>query len=78
MKDNGDLGKRISYLKIDIENSEFSCLKQWLKSNVLTFVDQLGNHFNFYCCSYRKVQNESRGLYFFLRFLVRLVYEGGL
>ena len=88
MKDNGDLGKRISYLKIDIENSEFSCLKQWLKSNVLTFVDQLGNHFNFYCCSsdcsYRKLQNKSRGLSFFFAIFFaayirgRLINEGGL
>ena len=35
-------GKQISYLKIDIEASEIEAMKQWLKSGVLKFVDQLG------------------------------------
>ena len=38
----GDFGKRITYLKVDIEGAEISCIKQWLKSGVLQFVDQLG------------------------------------
>ena len=42
IKANGDYGKPISYLKIDIEGSEIPCIKQWLKSGVMKFVDQLG------------------------------------
>ena len=42
LKANGDDGKSISYLKIDIEGSEIAGIKQWLKSGVMKFVDQLG------------------------------------
>ena len=38
----GDFGKRITYLKVDIEGAEIPCIKQWLKSEVLQFVDQFG------------------------------------
>ena len=33
-------------MKIDIENSELACYKQWIKSNVMSYVDQLGKYFN--------------------------------
>ena len=36
LKDNGDYGKQITYLKIDIEGTEIPCMKQWLKSGVCT------------------------------------------
>ena len=42
LKDIGDYGKSITYLKIDVEGAEIACIKQWLKSGVLQFVDQLG------------------------------------
>ena len=42
MKENGDYGRRITYLKVDVEGAEIVCLKQWLKSGVFDFVDQLG------------------------------------
>ena len=42
LKDLGDYGKRITYLKVDVEGAEIPCIKQWMKSGVLQFVDQLG------------------------------------
>ena len=42
LKENGDYGKQITYLKIDIEGTEIPCMKQWLKSGVVKFIDQLG------------------------------------
>ena len=42
LKENGEYGRRITYLKVDVEGYEISCLKQWLKSGVVNFIDQLG------------------------------------
>ncbi len=42
IKENGDDGKRITYLKSDIEGTEIACLNQWLKSGIMDLVDQLG------------------------------------
>ena len=42
LKENGEYGRRITYLKVDVEGYEISCLKQWLKSGVVKFIDQLG------------------------------------
>ena len=42
LKENGDYGKRITYLKLDVEGFEILCMKQWLKSGVVRFIDQLG------------------------------------
>ena len=42
LKENGDYGKQITYLKVDIEGTEIPSMKQWLKSDVFNFVGQLG------------------------------------
>ena len=42
LKENGEFGRRITYLKVDVEGYEIPCLKQWLKSGVVNFIDQLG------------------------------------
>ena len=42
LKENGEYGRRITYLKVDVEGYEIACLKQWLKSGVVNFIDQLG------------------------------------
>ena len=42
LKENGDIGKRITYLKFDVEGTEMFCMKQWIKSGIFHFVDQLG------------------------------------
>ena len=39
---NGDLGKEITYLKIDIESSEIKAIPEWIKSGVLKNVRQIG------------------------------------
>lgn len=38
----GDTGRRISYLKVDIEGSELSAMKDWITSGVLEYVSQIG------------------------------------
>ena len=38
--ENGEFGKRITYLKVDVEGSELLCLKQWIKSGVVDFIEQ--------------------------------------
>ena len=38
--ENGEFGKRITYLKVDVEGSEFFCLNQWMNSGVVDFIDQ--------------------------------------
>lgn len=38
----GDVGKKISYLKVDIEGSELSAMKTWVSSGVLKHVSQIG------------------------------------
>ena len=42
LKENGDWGKPISYLKMDVEGNEIWCLNQWLKSGVMQNVQQFG------------------------------------
>ena len=42
LKENGDWGKPISYLKMDVEGNEIWCLNQWLKSGVMQNVHQFG------------------------------------
>ena len=42
LKQNGDWGKPISYLKMDVEGNEIWCFNQWLKSGVMKFVQQFG------------------------------------
>merc|ERR1712241_1356722 len=42
IKENGDLGKEITYLKLDVEGTEIGCMKKWLKSGVMKYVQQLG------------------------------------
>ena len=37
-----DVGKNISYLKVDIEGIENSAIPQWIKSGVLDSVSQIG------------------------------------
>ena len=39
---NGDIGKNITYLKIDIEGTEFKSFKNWFKTDIFKYVDQLG------------------------------------
>lgn len=42
IQDNGDQGKTISYLKMDIEHNERSVLPQLFKTNILDKVEQIG------------------------------------
>ena len=42
IQENGDIGKTITYLKIDIEGMEFMCFENWFKTGVFERVDQLG------------------------------------
>ena len=42
LKENGDIGKQITYLKIDVEGSEVWSLSNWLRTKVLKNVEQLG------------------------------------
>lgn len=39
--ENGDMDKSITYLKLDVEGSELVCFKSWLKSGILSKVEQL-------------------------------------
>ena len=39
---NGDLGKEITYLKVDIESSEIKAIPDWIRSGVLENVRQIG------------------------------------
>jgi hypothetical protein len=42
IKSNGDADKPISYLKVDVEGSELDSIPQWLTSDVLRNVQQIG------------------------------------
>lgn len=42
IKDNGDEGKKITYLKLDIEHQERPVLTDWLESDVLDNIEQIG------------------------------------
>jgi hypothetical protein len=39
---NGDLGKRITYLKVDVEGSELKSISEWITSGILDDVRQIG------------------------------------
>ncbi len=38
---NGDFGKQITYLKVDVEGSELKSISQWIDSGVLDYVRQV-------------------------------------
>jgi hypothetical protein len=38
----GDTGRRITYLKVDVEGAELSALKNWISSGILEYVSQIG------------------------------------
>ena len=40
--ENEDIGKTITYLKIDIEGTEFFCFENWFQTDVFKNVDQFG------------------------------------
>ena len=40
--ENGDIGKNITYLKIDIEGTEFNSFENWFQTDIFKNVDQLG------------------------------------
>lgn len=42
MKENGDFGKKITYLKLDIEGFEIWSMPNFLKSDIFKNVDQIG------------------------------------
>jgi hypothetical protein len=42
MKTNGDENRTITYLKMDVEGAELTCLGQFLKSGVLQNTQQIG------------------------------------
>jgi hypothetical protein len=46
VKRMGDEGKKISYLKIDIEGSELDAVQEWIDSGILDNVDQIGIEFH--------------------------------
>ena len=39
---NGDLGKEITYLKVDIESAEIKAIPEWIQSGILQNVRQIG------------------------------------
>ncbi len=39
---NGDFGKTITYLKVDVEGSEIKSIPQWIDSGILDYVKQIG------------------------------------
>ena len=42
LKMNGDINKHLTYLKVDVEGFEVWSLKNWMDSNALKNVEQLG------------------------------------
>lgn len=38
----GDSGRKISYLKVDIEGAELAAMKTWITSGILEYVSQIG------------------------------------
>ena len=38
----GDSGRKISYLKVDIEGAELAAMKTWITSGILKYVSQIG------------------------------------
>ena len=63
IEDNNDIGKQIAYLKVDIEGAEIDCFEDWLETDVLSNVQQIGLEFH---VSNRRVKNQIR--YWFKRF----------
>jgi hypothetical protein len=45
---NGDFGKQITYLKVDVEGSELKSISQWIDSGVLDYVRQVSISSMFY------------------------------
>ena len=39
---NGDAGKKISYLKVDVEGAEHKAISEWIRSGILDHVKQIG------------------------------------
>jgi len=46
IKRMGDEGKKISYLKVDIEGSELDAIQEWIDSGILDKIDQIGIEFH--------------------------------
>ena len=42
IKKNGDLGKEITYVKVDVESSEIKAIPEWIQSGILQNVRQIG------------------------------------
>ena len=56
LKMNGDENKPLTYLKVDIEGFEIWSLKNWMNSNALRNVEQLGIEMHT-CCNVIKKSN---------------------
>ena len=46
LMENGDIGKNITYLKMDVEGSELFCFKDWFDTHVFKAVQQFGIEFH--------------------------------
>ena len=56
LENNGDDKKQITYLKIDIEGQEIWNFRNWIKSDALRYVSQLGIEMHT-CCNVIKNSN---------------------
>ena len=53
--ENEDIGKNITYLKVDIEGFEFNSFENWFKTDIFKNVDQFGMEVHIHPIFYKKV-----------------------
>ena len=73
LENNGDDKKEITYLKIDIEGQEIWSFRNWITTNALRYVNQLGIEMHTCCTVIRKSNiKEFRNLMKFMQQILKL------
>ena len=72
LENNGDDKKEITYLKIDIEGQEIWSFRNWITTNALRYVNQLGIEMHT-CCNVISISNSMKTFKNIIKFMQQIL-----